>query len=239
MREKAIAMAALSLLILLLPSAIGEEFDSTKTTLTKNVNSAESTVTIIGDSSQSNIIKPIRLDFKFHQGPVICLFGTDEKVTNEGLNSISDWQNKLKSYTNNAKAWSMTTAINPSDVSKCTTEIHFLKKPADPLMLSMKYQGMTLFQKDRAVVEVYTTQYYDDAAIKYVKDGSGKARPVPFEYADVPIKILGKVTRHELGHVFGLQHQQSDSIMITGAIFATITDKDCSGVVAKYGTNWT
>ena len=236
MRGKAIAMAALSLLILLLPSAIGEEFVSTKTTL---LTSDESTVTIIGDSSQSNIIKPIRLDFKFHQEPTICLFGTDDKVTNEGLASISDWQNKLKSYTNNAKAWSMTMAINPSDVSKCTTEIHFLKKPTDPLMLSMKYQGMTLFQKDRAVVEVYTTQYYDDAAIKYVKDGSGKARPVPFEYADVPIKILGKVTRHELGHVFGLQHQQSDSIMITGAILATITDKDCSGVVAKYGTNWT
>ena len=238
MRKKAIAMAALPLLIFLTPSVIGEEFDSTQTTLPKNVKSDEPLVAVIPDASQSNIIKPIRLDFKFHEEPVMCLFGTDEKITNEGLNSISDWQNKLKSYTNNAKAWSMTSTINPSDVSKCTTEIHFLKKPAEPQMLSMKYQGMTLFQKDRAVIEVYTTQYYDDTAIKYVKDGSGKARPVPYEYEDVPLQLLGKVTRHELGHAFGLQHQQSDSVMITGAILATITDKDCSGVVAKYGENW-
>ena len=238
MRKKAIAIAALPLLILLLPSVIGETFDSTKTTLQKNVKSDESLVAVIADSSQSNVIKPIRLDFKFHEEPVICLFGADEKVTNEGLASISDWENKLKSYTNNTKAWNMTTIINPLDISKCTTEIHFLKKPTDPLVLSMKYQGTTLVLKDRAVVEVYTTQYYNDQAIKYVKHKSGQARPVPFEYEDVPIQLLGKVTRHELGHVFGLQHQQSDSIMITGAILATITDEDCKGVYAKYGKNW-
>ena len=237
MRGKAIAMAALSLLIFFTPSVIGETFDST-TRIQKNVKSDESLVAVIADASQSNIIKPIRLDFKFHEEPVMCLFGTDEKITNEGLNSISDWQNKLRSYANNEKAWDMVTSINPLDTSSCTTEIHFLKKPTDPLMLTMKYQGMTLFQEDRAVIEVYTTQYYDDGAIKYVKDQSGKARPVPYEYEDVPLPLLGKVTRHELGHAFGLQHQQSDSIMITGAILATITDKDCSGVVAKYGENW-
>jgi len=237
MREKAIAMAALSLLIFFTSNVNGEEFDSTKTTPLKGVKSDES-LAVIADASQANVIKPIRLDFKFHEEPVICIFGTDEKVTNEGLASISDWQNKLRSYTNNAKAWSMTTSINPLDTSKCTAEIHFLKKPIDPLMLPMKYQGTTLFQKDRAVIEVYTTQYYDDTAIKYVKDQSGKARPVPYEYEDVPIQLLGKVSRHELGHVFGLQHQQNDSIMITGPILATITDKDCEGVFAKYGENW-
>ena len=230
-------MTAFSLLIFLPASIISEEFDSTKTIL-KNVNSDESLVAVIADASQSNVIKPIRLDFKFREEPVICLFGTDEKTTDEGLNSILDWQNKLRSYTNNAKAWDMTTSINPLDTSKCTTEIHFLKKPTDPVILSMKYQGTTLFQKDRAVIEVYTTQYYDDGALKYVKDAGGKARPVPFEYADVPIQLLGKVTKHELGHVFGLQHQQSDSIMITGPILATITDKDCKDVFAKYGENW-
>ncbi|MGI0021546.1 MAG: hypothetical protein ACRD9Q_01675 [Nitrososphaeraceae archaeon] len=182
MRKKAVAMIALSLLIFFTPTVIGETFDSTKTTLQKNVKSDESLAAVIADASQSNVIKPIRLDFKFYEEPVICLFGTDEKVTNEGLASISDWQNKLRSYTNNAKAWSMTTTINPLDVSQCTTEIHFLKKPTDSLILPMKYQGTTLFLEDRAVIEVYTTQYYDDAAIKYVKDASGKARPVPFEY---------------------------------------------------------
>ena len=236
MRKKAIAMAALSLLIFLTPNVVGEEFDSANTML-KNVYSDKS-FAVIADASQPNVIKPIRLDFKFHEEPVICLFGTDEKVTNEGLNSISDWQNKLRSYTNNAKAWSMITSINPLDASQCTAEIHFLKKPTDPLMLPMKPQGTTLFLEDRAVIEVYTTQYYNDEAIKYVKDQSGKARPVPYEYEDVPIQLLGKVTRHELGHVFGLQHQQSDSIMITGAILATITDNDCKGVFAKYGKDW-
>lgn len=238
MREKAIAMAALSLLIFLIPSVIGEEFDSKETTLLKNVKSAEPAVSEIADPSQPSVIKPVRLDFKFSKEPVICLFGTDEKVTNEGLKSISDWGNKLKSYTNNTKAWNMITSINPLDTSSCTTEIHFLKKPTDPLMVSMKYQGITLFLADRAVIEVYTTQYYDDGAIKYVKDRGGKARPVPFEYEDVPIPLLGKVTKHELGHAFGLQHQQSDSIMVMGAVLASITDKDCEHVVAKYGKNW-
>ncbi|TLX74880.1 MAG: matrixin family metalloprotease, partial [Thaumarchaeota archaeon] len=50
--------------------------------------------------------------------------------------------------------------------------------------------------------------------------------------------LLGKVTRHELGHVFGLSHQQNDSIMVTGQILAKITDKDCKNVVAKYGKGW-
>lgn len=238
MRKKAIAMTSLLLLIFLASSVIGEEFDSIKTTTSKNVKSDEPMVSVIADSSKPSVIKPIRLDFKFHDEPVICLFGTDEKITNEGLNSISDWQNKLKLYTNNTNAWNIITTINPLDTSKCTTEIYFLKKPTDLLTLSMKYQGITHLQEDRAVIEVYTTQWYNDEAIKYVKDQSGKRRPVPFEYEDVPIPLLGKVTRHELGHVLGLQHQQSDSIMITGAILATITDKDCKDVIAKYGKNW-
>ena len=238
MRKKVIAITSLSLLILLTSSVIGEEFDNIKTTLSKSVKSDDHMISVIADSNKPSVIKPIRLDFKLHDEPVICLFGTDEKITNEGLNSISEWENKLKSYTNNTKAWNITTTINPFDTSKCTTEIYFLKKPTDPLGLSLKYQGITQFQKDRAVIEVYTSQYYDDVAIKYVRDQSGKTRPVTFEYEDVPIQLLGKVTRHELGHVFGLQHQQSDSIMITGAILATITDKDCKDVVTKYGKNW-
>jgi len=71
----------------------------------------------------------------------------------------------------------------------------------------------------------------------YEKDGSNRLRPVPYEYADVSDELLGKVTRHELGHVFGLKHQKNDSIMIMGPTLAEITDKDLKNVLEKYGKN--
>ena len=187
--------------------------------------------------SSSNEIIPVYLDFKFKKEPVICVFSTDEHIMKVGIDSVLDWQNKLKSYTKDPKAWNMITSLNPSDTSGCTTEIHFLKKPSAP-QFDVKAQGITIYGKNSAYVEVFTTQYYDDSNMKYTLDGSNKLRPVPGEFTDVSFPLLGKVTRHELGHVFGLSHQQSNSIMVTGQILAKITDKDCQRVIAKYGKDW-
>ena len=187
--------------------------------------------------ASSNEIIPVYLDFKFKKEPVICIFSTDDQITRVGIDSVLDWQNKLKSYTKDPKAWNMITLLNPLDASECTTEIHFLKKPSAP-QFDVKAQGITIYEEDGAYVEVYTTQYYDNSAVKYVMDSSKKLRPVPGEFAGVSLPLLGKVTRHELGHVFGLSHQQNDSIMVTGQNLAKITDKDCKNVVAKYGKNW-
>jgi len=177
-------MASLSLLIILPTSVAAQEFSN----------------------SVQTPIKPVYLSFKLHKEPAVCLFGTDERALHEGVESILDWQKNLRSYTNNTKSWNMNTVVNPSDTFKCDIEIHFLKKPTQAPYESEKIQGATWFTKNNAIVEVYTTQYYNDEAIKYVKDKSGKARPVIGEFEDVPIALLGKVTRHELGHVFGLQH---------------------------------
>ena len=131
----------------------------------------------------------------------------------------------------------MVLIINPTDIYKCNAEIHFLAKPETEKDRSMKAQGKVEFEKDKAVVEVYTTQYYDESAHRYEVGKDNRARPVPYEFADVPLDLLGKVTRHELGHVFGLKHQNSDSIMISGPRLAEITETDLKGVIEKYGTN--
>ena len=168
----------------------------------------------------------------------MCLFGTDETALHEGVESVLDWQKNLRSYTNDTKSWNMNTIVNPSGTFKCDIEIHFLKRPTQTLYEPEKIQGKTWFTKNNAIVEVYTTQFYNDEAIKYVKDKAGKARPVIGEYEDVPIALLGKVTRHELGHVFGLEHKQSNSIMVTGAVLAKITDEDCKDVIREYSNGW-
>jgi len=208
-------MALSSLLILLPSSVVAQEF-----------------------SNDLIPIKPIYLSFKLHKEPMACLFGTDDKALNVGVEAIFDWQKNLESYTNNTESWNIKTVVSPSDISNCDIEIHFLKKPTQELYMSEKVQGVTWFTENSALIEVYTTQYYNDEAIKYVKDQSGKSRPVIGEYEDVPITLLGKVTRHELGHVFGLQHKSSHSIMVTGAVLAEITDEDCKDVVREYSNGW-
>ena len=216
MRKAIFAIASLSLLIILPTSVAAQEFSN----------------------SVQTPIKPVYLSFKLHKEPAVCLFGTDERALHEGVESILDWQKNLRSYTNNTKSWNMNTVVNPSDTFKCDIEIHFLKKPTQAPYESEKIQGATWFTKNNAIAEVYTTQYYNDEAIKYVKDKSGKARPVIGEFEDVPIALLGKVTRHELGHVFGLQHEQSNSIMVTGPVLAEITHEDCKGVFIEYSNGW-
>ena len=190
------------------------------------------------NDTKSDVIKPVVLDFKFRNEPIICLIGTDDKAIQEGINSVSDWMEKLKTYSKHPQNWNMTVLESPQDLSNCNVEIHFLKKPTDENIKQLKNQGITIFQPSRAYVEIYTQQYYNDDAIKYVNDGSGKDRPVVGEYADVPIEYLGKVIKHEMGHVFGLEHQQSDSVMVTGYRVAHITKQDCSNVFKKYGENW-
>jgi len=216
LRKAIFVIASLSLLVILPTSVAAQEFSN----------------------SLQTPIKPVYLSFKLHKEPAACLFGTDERALHEGVESVLDWQKSLRSYTNNTKSWNMNTVVNPSDTFKCDIEIHFLKRPTQASYESEKIQGATWFTKNNAIVEVYTTQYYNDEAIKYVKDKSGKARPVIGEFEDVPIALLGKVTRHELGHVFGLQHKQSNSIMVTGPVLAEITDKDCKEVLREYSNGW-
>jgi len=182
-------------------------------------------------------VKAIKKRVLFHETPQFCLFGENEKSLKVGTDSILDWKNQLQSYTNDTTNWNMVLIINPTDIYKCNAEIHFLAKPESEKDRSMKAQGKVEFEKDKAVVEVYTTQYYDESAHRYEVGKDNRARPVPFEFADVPLDLLGKVTRHELGHVFGLKHQNSDSIMISGTILAEITETDLKGVIEKYGAN--
>jgi len=182
-------------------------------------------------------IKAFRKGITFHETPQFCLFGENEKSLNIGINSILDWKNQLQSFTHDKTSWDMMLNINPIDISKCNAEIHFLVKPESEKVSSMKPQGRVMFEKDKAIVEVYTTQYYDESAHRYEVGEDNRARPVPYEFADVSLDLLGKVTRHELGHVFGLKHEKSDSIMIIGPILAEIADKDLENVLKKYGKN--
>jgi len=185
-------------------------------------------------------IKAIKKRVLFHETPQFCLFSENEKSLKVGIDSILDWKNQLQSYTNYTTNWNMVLIINPTDIYKCNAEIHFLAKPETEKDRSMKAQGKVKFEKDKVVVEVYTTQYYDESAHKYEVGKDNRARPVPYEFADVPLDLLGKVTKHELGHVFGLKHQNSDSIMISGPRLAEITETDLKGVIEKYETNgWT
>ncbi len=189
-------------------------------------------------------IKAIKKRVLFHETPQFCLFGENEKSLKVGTDSILDWKNQLQSYTNDTTNWNMVLIINPTDIYKCNAEIHFLAKPETEKDRSMKAQGKVEFEKDKAVVggykaivEIYTTQYYDESAHQYEVGKDNRARPVPYEFADVPLDLLGKVTKHELGHVFGLKHQNSDSIMISGTRLAEITETDLKGVIEKYGIN--
>ena len=216
MRKAIFAIVALSLLVFLPTNVAAQEFSN----------------------GIQTPIEPVYLSFKLYTEPVVCLFGTDERALHEGIESVLDWQKNLRSYTNDTKSWNMNTVVNPSDTFKCDIEIHFLKKPTQASYESEKIQGAMWFTKNNAIVEIYTTQYYNDEAIKYVKDKSGKARPVIGEFEDVPIALLGKVTRHELGHVFGLRHEQSNSIMVTGPVLSEITHEDCKGVFIEYSNGW-
>ncbi|TLX69935.1 MAG: hypothetical protein E6L05_04840, partial [Thaumarchaeota archaeon] len=55
--------------------------------------------------ASSNEIIPVYLDFKFKKEPVICIFSTDDQITRVGIDSVLDWQNKLKTYTKDPKDW--------------------------------------------------------------------------------------------------------------------------------------
>ncbi len=187
-------------------------------------------------ASPSITIKPIYVDFRFHKKPIICIFGSDQGAINIGIDSITEWRDNLRNYTKNS-GWDITVTVNPKQISSCSTEIHFVKEPTLFSDVSGT-QGVTMFQEDRAIVEVYTTQYYEPTAFKLVKDGSNKERPVAGQYTDVPLDHLKSVTEHELGHVFGLSHQKDNSIMVTGYVISHISNKDCQRVVAKYGEDW-
>lgn len=184
-----------------------------------------------------SIIKPYISGITFDHKPNFCLFATDEIPMTEGIWSVLDWRNQLKLFTNNTDAWSIMITTNPSDSSECDVEIHFLKKPDSEKTLNLKPQGRVIFEEDRALIEVYTTQYYDETAHKLVKGKDNRLRAVPYEFADVPIDLLGKVIRHEMGHVFGLKHQKSDSIMVRGPVLSEIQENDLKEVVKKYGTD--
>jgi len=195
------------------------------------------TFALIFQQDAEAAIKPIKLGIKFHGDPQICFFSEDENFILIGKISILDWQTNLKSFSQNEEGWNVLINENPKKNSDCNIEIHFLPKPNEEDTRLLKPQGRTIFEESRAVIEVYTTQYYDESAIRYEKDRSNRLRPVPYEYADVSHELLGKVTRHELGHVFGLKHQKNDSIMIMGPTLAEITDKDLKNVLKKYGKN--
>ena len=75
-----------------------------------------------------------------------------------------------------------------------------------------------------------------------VTDTSGKLRPAPSTFVSLSDRQILSITEHELGHVFGIVHDDdnptSDTAMSQGlenANTAHITDSDVSQVVEKYG----
>jgi len=180
-------------------------------------------------------VSPVLFDHLYSGYPVFCIFGNQDDYISESMNAIYDWQAKLRNTSGDFHHWNMTVLTNPANPKTCTTEIHIMKYPEDLFWQNMGIQYNT---EKKGIIWVYTETYYFLDKHKLVKESSGKWRPIPFDYEDIPINVFGSVVRHELGHDFGLEHQANNSIMVTGFGVNHITREDCLNVIKKFGNDW-
>src|SRR2546428_4003016 len=206
------------------------------------------------DIASVDIERPVYLDHKYKSDPYLCIYSSNPRDIKIAQTAISDWQNHLRDYTKNYSAWNIKIGINEQDRSACTAEIIY-----SPYLNTDKFDdannawwnqkvteskvlGLTYTFWDRAWVYVFTSQYYFPEQTQMVSDSSGKLRPAPSTFVSLSDRQILSITEHELGHVFGIVHDDdnpaSDTAMSQGlenANTAHITDSDVSQVVEKYG----
>ena len=206
------------------------------------------------DIASIDIERPSYLDHKYKSDPYLCIYSSNPRDIKIAQMAISDWQTHLRDYTKNYNAWNIKTGINEQDRSQCTAEIMYSASPStdkfDPAenawwnnkVTESKVLGLTYTFWDRAWVYVFTSKYYFPEQTQMVKDSSGKLRPATSTLASLSDRQILSITEHELGHVFGIIHDDdnltSDSAMSQGlenAETAHVTDSDVSQVVEKYG----
>ena len=206
------------------------------------------------DIASVDIERPVYLDHKYKSDPYLCIYSSNPRDIKIAQTAISDWQNHLRDYTKSYNTWNIKIGINEQDRTACTAEIIYSPYPNtdkfddannawwNQKVTESKVLGLTYTFWDRAWVYVFTSQYYFPEQTQMVSDSSGKLRPAPSTFVSLSDRQILSITEHELGHVFGIVHDDdnpaSDTAMSQGldnANTAHITDSDVSQVVEKYG----
>src|SRR5438132_8813439 len=206
------------------------------------------------DVSSVDIKRPTFLDHKYKSDPYLCIYSDNPRDIKIAQTAINNWQNQLRDYKKNYDSWNIKIGINEQDRTQCTAEIIYSPYPNtdkfddtnnawwNHKVTESKALGLTYTFWDRAWVYVFTSKYYFPEQTLMVSDGTGKLRPATSTLATLSDHQILSITEHELGHVFGIIHDDenptSDSAMSQGlenANNAHVTDSDVSQVVDRYG----
>ena len=174
-----------------------------------------------------------------------CIFGNGNDDYNRiGVQSVVDWHGNLTKITGNTKVWNMITYVEPQDTSICDGIIDFQKIPSSNLISLYGAVGFSNPAGHVSNVTIYTDFYQE--ALRNITDEQWESMSME-EFENIiqnwthpthDLEMIHRVTLHELGHAFGLNHPDfiytTPSIMNYDQSHTRITEDDVWKIVEIY-----
>lgn len=145
-----------------------------------------------------------------------CIYSNNNHTYNNlAVKAVNEWKKNLIEVTGNEKVWNMKTHVEPKNSKMCDGFINFYKTPNDIRHQIYGVAGFSNPYTATANVTVYT-DFYQETLRNITENQWNEMTIEKFQdivknntHATLDYDKLYRITLHELGHAFSLNHPKS------------------------------